>query len=115
MGSAVLKWLSEDGGRNFIGFTFTETSRIDLLKNLAIMIQKKQVRYPDGPIRSELEEFEYVMTSSGKVLWQVSEGLHDDCVMALGLAARHFNSVQTTLRTPQVRINNEAKWGWKAI
>ena len=50
-------------------------------------ISTQAIRYPDGPIRAELDSFEYEYTRTG-VRYSTMEGLHDDCVMALALAYR---------------------------
>lgn len=70
---------------NVTGYQFTLTSKQKLMEGLAVAIQKRQVSYPDGPIRQELETFEYETTRTG-VRYTAPEGLHDDCVCALALA-----------------------------
>ncbi len=72
---------------NVEGFKFTQPSKQQLMEGLAVAIQHGHVSYPDGPIRAELDQFEYEYTRTG-VKYTAPEGLHDDCVMALGLAVR---------------------------
>jgi hypothetical protein len=69
------------------GFKFTGPSKQQLMEGLAVAIQQAQITYPDGPIVSELEQFEYQYTRTG-VHYAAPEGLHDDCVCALALAVR---------------------------
>jgi hypothetical protein len=57
------------------------------MEGLAVDIQQKQIAYPEGAIVDELETFEYVYTRTG-VTYSAPEGLHDDCVCALALAAQ---------------------------
>nr|WP_281720894.1 terminase family protein [Nitrosomonas nitrosa] len=66
-------------------FLFTTQSKQKLLENLAAAIQQRQVKFPDGPLRQELEIFEYEVTRT-HVRYAAPEGYHDDCVMALALA-----------------------------
>lgn len=49
------------------------------------------MRFPDGPIRQELESFEYEYTGRG-VRYSAPQGVHDDCVMALALAVHHHTA-----------------------
>ena len=67
------------------GFKFTQGSKQQLMEGLAVAIQQRRVRYPDGEIRKELDLFEYVPTRTG-VTYSAPSGLHDDCVCALALA-----------------------------
>jgi phage FluMu gp28-like protein len=69
------------------GFKFTAPSKQQLMEQLAVAIQQGEVGFPDGPIRMELEAFEYQYTRTG-VRYAAAEGLHDDCVCALALAVR---------------------------
>jgi hypothetical protein len=69
------------------GFKFTQTSKQQLMEGLAAGIQQRQVFYPEGPVRQELESFEYEPTRTG-VRDTAPEGMHDDCVVALALMHR---------------------------
>lgn len=84
VGDPVLEAL-QDGRRNFEGFKFTLSSKQQLMEGLAVAIQQRTIGFPDGPITSELESFEYVYTRTG-VHYAAPEGMHDDCVCALALA-----------------------------
>jgi len=75
---------------NVSGFHFSSTSKQQLMEGLSVAIQKGEVGFPDGPIVSELESFEYEYTRTG-VRYQGMEGMHDDCVCALALALRCGN------------------------
>lgn len=73
------------------GFTFNASSKQRLMEGLALAIQSGWITIPDGPIRAELETFEYVFTRTG-VRYSAPEGYHDDCVMALALAVERWRS-----------------------
>ena len=88
VGDPVLEHLQRDGGTNYEGFNFSPSSKQKLMEGLAVKIQSQAIKFPDGPIRKEMEEFEYEYTRTG-VRYSAPEGLHDDCVMALALAAMH--------------------------
>lgn len=87
VGDPVVEQLQRQGGPNFEGFKFTSQSKQQLMEGLAIAIQQQNVWFPDGPIVSELEIFEYVYSRTG-VRYSAPEGNHDDCVMALGLVVQ---------------------------
>jgi len=69
------------------GFKYTSTSKQQLMENLASAIHKKEIGFPDGIIKEELDVFEYQFTSNG-VRYNAPSGFHDDCVNALALANR---------------------------
>lgn len=73
----------------FTGFRFTGLSKQQLMNGLRAAIQRHEVRFPDGPIREELESFEYEYTANG-VRYTAARGAHDDCVMALALAVQQL-------------------------
>lgn len=86
VGDPVLESLQK-GGRlaQFEGYKFTSESKQKLMEGLAVAIQGNKIHFPDGPIRMELENFEYEYTRTG-VRYSAPEGMHDDCVVALALA-----------------------------
>lgn len=69
-------------------YRFTEQSRKDLLTNLQILLEQDQIKIPNNEqLISELQSFRYELSDRGRVRISVPEGLHDDCVMAVALAA----------------------------
>lgn len=93
-GDPVLEALQRQGrnqSAQFIGFTFSASSKQKLMEGLAVAIQQKQVAYPDGPIVNELETFEFEYRRTG-VSYSAPEGLHDDCVCGLALAVQQRTS-----------------------
>lgn len=73
------------------GYPFTSKSKADLVNNLSIMFEQRRLAlpkvdlWPEGV--DELEAFEYSVTEHGNVRTGAPSGVHDDCVMALALAA----------------------------
>lgn len=77
---------------------FTEKTRWDLLKNLAILMENKKIKIPDDDgLISELEAFRYELNENGKVKLTVPSGVHDDRVMSLALAV--FNVKEPMMDT----------------
>jgi hypothetical protein len=69
------------------GFKFTETSRRQLLDNLAILLEQDKIRIPnDEGLLTELESFRFEMSDQGRIKVTVPQGMHDDRVMSLALA-----------------------------
>ena len=100
------------------GFKFTSTSKQQIMEGLAVAIQSGRVQYPDGPIRTELDSFEYEVTRTG-ARYTAPDGVHDDCVCALALAinrAASFRPVTVSfvshsdtapVLTPQQMLENK--------
>lgn len=90
VGDPVLEDLqAENEGSQFEGFKFTSQSKQQLMEGLQVAIQQQEIRFPEGVVVAELQEFEYVYTRTG-VRYSAPEGFHDDCVMALALARKAF-------------------------
>jgi hypothetical protein len=87
VGDPVLEDLQAARPGVFEGFRFSASSKQQLMEGLALAIQARAVSFPEGPIRAELETFDYEYTRTG-VRYAAPEGLHDDCVCALALAIR---------------------------
>ena len=66
------------------GWKFTSQSKQQLMEGLAAAIHGREIRYPDGWLRAELETFGF-RYSSGRVIYEATAG-HDDGVCALALA-----------------------------
>ena len=72
-------------------YQFTARSKAALVDNLAMLIEKRELALPSArlwPIGiDELEAYEFSVSDAGNVKTGAPSGSHDDCVMALGLAA----------------------------
>jgi hypothetical protein len=66
------------------GFKFTSQSKQQLMEGLQLAIQTRDIRFPDGWLRSELEAFGF-RYSGRAVSYEATVG-HDDGVCALALA-----------------------------
>jgi hypothetical protein len=72
-------------------YAFTQASKSALVNNLALMFERSEIvlprpdLWPEGI--DELEAFEYSVTDAGAVRTSAPSGVHDDCVVALALAA----------------------------
>ena len=90
VGDPVLEALQRDGKTKSRGFLFSAKSKQQLMEGLAVAMQTGRVRYPEGVIVTELEQFEYRYSRTG-VRYAAPDGLHDDCVCALALAVEQAN------------------------
>jgi hypothetical protein len=91
VGDPVLEELQVEHG-NFYGFNFTLTGKQKLMEGLAVSIQGHEIGFPDGPIRQELESYQYETTRTS-VRYSVPEGENDDCVCALALARQMWTEM----------------------
>ena len=70
------------------GYKFTNASKKELIENLSMMIENQQISIPNIPeLINELKLYGYKTTPSRNVQYGAPEGYHDDCVIALALAA----------------------------
>ena len=83
-------------------YPFTNRSKAILVNNLSILLEEEQITLPQATLWpegiDELEAFQYSVTDSGNTRTSAPGGMHDDCVMALALAAWHMPSGFTELR-----------------
>lgn len=96
VGDPVVERLQKKRQNVFEGFKFSASSKQKLMEGLVVAIQSGLVKFPDGPIRAELENFEYVYTRTG-VRYSAPVGYHDDCVIALALAVEKLRAVNPSL------------------
>lgn len=74
--------------RRVSGYKITQTSKKELIENLSMMLDNNEIILSDNPVLlSELQLFAYEMTASGQPKYGAPESYHDDCVIALALAA----------------------------
>lgn len=70
------------------GYEFTNSSKKDLIENLSMMIENQQLAIPNIPeLINELKLYGYKTSPSGNAQYGAPEGYHNDCVIALALAA----------------------------
>ena len=89
VGDPVLEELQRDGTGWFEGFKFTRQSKQELMTGLRNAVHAGSIHFPDGPIRLEMESFEYEVTAT-QTYYSAPGGMHNDCVMALALAWKHY-------------------------
>ena len=72
-------------------YKFTTGSKADLVNNLSLMLEKRQIVLPKYELCPELidemEAYEYSLTEAGTIRTNAPGGQHDDAVVSLGLCA----------------------------
>jgi hypothetical protein len=69
------------------GYKFTNSTKKSLIQNLMLSIENREIKFPHiDTLITELETFEYDMSASGNIRYNAPDGMHDDAVIALGLA-----------------------------
>lgn len=91
VGDAIVEDLQR-GNDKIEGFKFTQPSKQQLMEELASVIQRNALTLIEGTIQDELESFEFSYSTHGNVKYSAPQGMHDDCVCALALAVRKFQS-----------------------
>lgn len=90
LGGDVILSTLQNRGIGMLAVPFTPKSKQELMQRLKGAIHNRQITFPDGPVRSELETFSYEYSASG-VKYSAPPGLHDDCVVALALAVYAYD------------------------
>lgn len=76
-------------GINAVGFETTHKSKAPLIMDLALALEREQIKIPDNQILiNELISYESRRTPSGSWQYSAPSGSHDDTVIALALAWR---------------------------
>jgi terminase large subunit-like protein len=72
-------------------YPFTARSKAALIDNLALMLERRDLKLPRADLWpegiDELEAFQFSVTDMGNVRTSAPSGQHDDCAIALALAA----------------------------
>ncbi len=118
-GEPIYETLKKAGCR-VRGYTFTQKSKSALIDNLAIKLEKRELVLPRpdlGPeLIDELEAFEYSVSDHGNVRSGAPSGYHDDCVIALALAAWSLKSghrAQLIGRAPiLIELHDPGSYRW---
>jgi hypothetical protein len=86
-------------------YPFTAKSKAALVDNLSILFESRRITLPRPELApeliDELEAFEFSVTEAGHVRTSAPSGMHDDLVIALGLAA--WNAPKLGPPSPPVR------------
>jgi hypothetical protein len=89
-GEPILESLRR-AGVNAVAYTFTQKSKAALVDNVVILLERREITLPRPELWpegiDELEAFEFSVSDAGNVKSGAPSGMHDDCVMALALAA----------------------------
>ena len=88
MGEPIIEQLQRDSV-SVSGFITTVHSKMALIENLSLDMEKGNLQLIDEPVaRAELEALERTMTQTGLSRYAAPEGLHDDTVIARALMVR---------------------------
>lgn len=87
IGDAVVESMARKN-RKVEGFQFTGTSKESIVSGLSVALEQQQLAIPASceVMLRELSNYEYQLRPTGHVAYSAPTGLHDDTVMALGLA-----------------------------
>ena len=88
-------------------YSLTQSSKGDIVNNLALMLEQgrlvlpKPILWPEGI--EEVEAFEFSISDGGNIKTGAPSGVHDDCVIALALAAWEARNFRPPSGRPPVR------------
>jgi hypothetical protein len=91
VGDAIFDDLRNQG-LNLEGFKFTSSSKQELISNLSVAMDNKDISYPHiEELTDELSIFAYEQRANGQFAYSAPEGFNDDEVIALALLNRAFS------------------------
>lgn len=87
LGDPIVEQL-QSAGLTLFPFRFTSLSKEPLIQSLAVKMEQNKLSLLDVPEQTlELESFQAIETPGGGIKYSAPPGQHDDCVIALALAA----------------------------
>jgi phage FluMu gp28-like protein len=98
------------------GFKFSSTSKEQLVNGLAIALEHNELDLLDAPIqKAELQAYQYELSPGGHLKMNAPEGMHDDIVIALGLAVWGMRQAKNILpvgisRLDEISQDEPADW-----
>ena len=110
VGDPVFDEMKREYG-NVQGYKLTNPTKKALIENLSIMLDNGEIWFPGNPqtkefssalssdfpvLKAELESFTYELAPSGLIHYGAPEGLHDDTVITLALAAWQIKNLERT-------------------
>jgi hypothetical protein len=97
-------------------YTFTARSKAALVDNLALMLERRELRLPRAELCpeliDELEAFEYSVTDQGRVRTGAPGGVHDDLVIGLALAAWQLAEANQHYASEESLVMWEPRLAW---
>jgi hypothetical protein len=87
MGGDMFSQTLAEAGLPVEDFIFTEPTRMHLLNNLAVALERETVTYPaQQDLMRQFRAFQFIKRGNGKPRPDHPEGEHDDEIMAFGMA-----------------------------
>lgn len=88
IGSPNLEALVSEGIPAY-GFETTQNSKHEMIQSLALAFERVEAQWlPDPVAKAELQAYEVTISKNGRPSYSAPDGLHDDTVIARGLAWR---------------------------
>lgn len=113
-GEPVFEYLGK-AGCYVEAYPFTQRSKTDLINQLSLMFEKAEIKLPRAELWpegiEELEAFEYSVTDAGSVRMSAPSGSHDDCVIALALAAKLASEYRGPSKFLTSNADHGRTWG----
>lgn len=111
--SNISLWYNDDGKP---GFKFTAESKAQLVEQLVMAIEQRQITFPQIDILiDELMSYEYLISEGGRIKYGAPSGKHDDTVIALSLAVwgirRQLHEAQVVMRQESDKVVDRQGYG----
>ena len=101
LGDPIIEQL-QSTGITILPFKFTAQSKEPLVQSLALKLEQNQIKIlPDQTQTNELLAFRATRSKTGGFQYSAPSGQHDDCVIALALAASRIGQKAYEVHTPR--------------
>lgn len=97
LGDTILERMVEEG-LDARGIVFSSKSKQQMVQNLAVMLQRKELCPPNiKEVLDELDRYTFTHTSTGQFRYSAPEGLHDDVVSSLMILAWALSKIPSDI------------------
>lgn len=97
LGDTIVERMIEEG-LDAQGIVFSNKSKQQMVQNLAVMLQKEELRPPNiKDVLDELDRYQFEHTSTGQFRYSAPDGYHDDCVSSLMILAWALSKIPTDI------------------
>lgn len=97
LGDTIVERMIEEG-LDTRGIVFSSKSKQQMVQNLAVMLQRKELLPPDvKEVLDELDRYTFEHTSTGQFRYSAPDGYHDDCVSSLMILAWALSKVPSDI------------------
>jgi len=111
VGDPIVEDLQRDG-LAILPIHLTNTLKAQIIEKLVVSIEQRLITFPSiEELLEELRIFQAILSPNRLIKYSAPEGMHDDCVISLGLANWGlFGNIYTKYEEPRPKTSDELFW-----